>query len=271
MITRKSYWWASVSLTLRGKGRSFLSVCFCVSVRVCVCWGHYEIQNESLFLRRTMSHLTLAPPGQLLLVNACFLWEETRDTDFLRWVLLDLAEKRCRTMRWIRNSQPICPKSMQTLRILPTWTFYPEPAFSVILPYPTPVSPFPTCILLRGHFPLWSSITSSWAREIFLCHTWCETEHAALWWASWSPAAASWLDLRWLWFQCSLFCAWLAAPAREHLLNVPEDGQWAACWSLCLVSPPGKTGLARSSGALSQPLHGSCLYFMSCLQRPQTH
>ena len=92
----------------------------CVCPCVCVCWGHYEIQNESLFLTRTMSHLTLATPGQLLLVNACFLWEETRDTDFLRWELLDLAEKRCRTMRWIRNSQPICPKSMQTLRILPT-------------------------------------------------------------------------------------------------------------------------------------------------------
>ena len=76
--------------------------------------------------------------------------------------------------------------------------------------------------------------------------------------------------MRWLWFQCSLFCAWLAAPAPEHLLNVPEDGQWAACWSLCLLSPPGKTGLARSSGALSRPLHGSPLYFMLCLQRPQT-
>ena len=72
-------------------------------------------------------------------------------------------------------------------------------------------------------------------------------------------------EMRWLWFQCSLFCAWLAAPAPEHLLNVPEDGQWAACWSLCLLSPPGKTGLARSSGALSRPLHGSPLYFMKVM------
>ena len=97
-----------------------MSVYFCVSICVCVCVGDtMKFKNESIFLTRTTSHLTLAPPGQLLSVNACFMWEEPRDTDFLPCVLLDLAEKRYRTIRWIRNSQPICPKSMQTLCILP--------------------------------------------------------------------------------------------------------------------------------------------------------
>lgn len=60
-----------------------MSVCFCVSVHVCVCVGDtMKFKNESVFLTRTMPHLTLAPPGQLLLVNACFMWEETEILTF---------------------------------------------------------------------------------------------------------------------------------------------------------------------------------------------
>lgn len=146
-----------------------------VSVCVRAHWGDtMRFQSEFVILARTTSYLALpswCSGSRWLLVGYRKKWEMLT---LFPCVLSD-SEENWRTMRWILNRQQICPILCKRFLLspadLPTACIYLRPRSS-----------FPVFMLSHGHFPLWSSVTSSWAWELFVCNTQHEAGHTTPWW-----------------------------------------------------------------------------------------